>query len=169
MPVPVLEKACASCLRGVTFRAVSKPLVIHNDGPKIVSTNFWTELDRGKFLVSVNAQCFRVLTPRRKESAIGKMVTGREVIVSRGPWPQEGFTDAVEFMFTGGSASPYALYLDAESFDVLPSGADEARTDLECVVYRGDAQGRPAVALRRPARYRRVPQLPCLRPWEEMS
>jgi hypothetical protein len=58
-----------------------------NDGPKIVESNFWTLPDHGKFLVSVNAGAFRILLPDSLSEYLSEMATAREMVISRGRWP----------------------------------------------------------------------------------
>jgi hypothetical protein len=144
---------------------MSTLLIIENNGPDLIRTNFWKDLDRGKFLVSINARAFRILTPKSEESAVPEMQTGREVIISRGPWPADGVDDAVEIIFDDRSSSPYVLHLDAKAFNVLPARSDEGRTDLQAIVYVCGAQDQPREVLRLPARYRRVPLLPWMKEW----
>jgi hypothetical protein len=143
-----------------------KTLLVENNGPELVRTNFWTDLDLGKIYVSLNARAFRVLLPRDLESALEEMWTAREVIITRGPWPEAKTKDGVELMFEDGSPAPFALHLDARAFDRLPAAQDNGRTDLQVIVYVGDRDGKPHEALRLPAKYRRAPRIPCMQPWK---
>jgi hypothetical protein len=145
---------------------MSDVLFVENNGPDLIKTNFWTNLDRGKFLVSINARAFRILIPKSEESELEEMKTGREVVISRGPWPEERLDEAVELMFEDGSSAPYALHLDAKAFEVLPAKQDEGRTDLQAIVYVCGDQGQPKEALRLPAKYRRAPKLPWMKHWK---
>jgi hypothetical protein len=136
---------------------------IQNAGPEITATNYF-ELPHaaaGKVLVSCNAGAFRVLVPDSAAGYIEEMRTGLVVIVSRGPWPAEGRDDAFELLFDDHTPSPFALHLSPESFDRLPARGDEGRSFVLSVWTRG-----PVKQLERPCRYRRVPSIPCLKPWK---
>ena len=75
-------------------------LRIENDGPLILSTNFYhTDLARrGLFYLSLNAGAFRLLVPPQHLGAVREMRTARDVVVSRGPMTLEGraLPDALE-------------------------------------------------------------------------
>ena len=76
-------------------------LVIENNGSEILSSNFW-DSETSNFFLSVNAGAARLLIPDSRIDEIGKMVTGKQVILSRGPcWPQAD-KDAIEIMFDDG-------------------------------------------------------------------
>ena len=87
------------------------------------------------------------------------METATEVLVSRGPWPEQGRNDAIEVLFDDGSQSPFALLCGMEQVDRLPLDADAGR-QLVCTVW---TEG-PRLRLTLPAYYRRVPRLPDLSP-----
>jgi hypothetical protein len=74
---------------------------IHNDGPAIVSSNYWdTEFAKaGAVFLSVNAGAFRLLLPDSQIGALADMRTAGAVIVSRGPWPDRQCDDAIEVLF----------------------------------------------------------------------
>ena len=65
-------------------------LTITNDGPRILTTNYWdTEHARGgKYYCSVNAGAIRILVPPQRAADIEEWNACRYVIVSRGPWPE---------------------------------------------------------------------------------
>jgi hypothetical protein len=90
------------------------------------------------------------------------MGTGREVIVSRGPWPEARVRDGLELLFDDGSTDPYALHLSAESADRLPLPEDVAREWIFTAWVLRD--GQPHKALERPCYYRLVPAIPDLSP-----
>jgi len=140
---------------------------ISNDGPEIIATNYWeTPLPgRGLVYVSVNARTFRILVPRGFElSDFGPV---REVIVFRGPWPDQGMLDAIEVLFDDGTVSPFALHLSPGQIDRLPGLQDSGRRDLACSVWIRGGKGQPVKALEWRAGFRVVPRIPCLKPWEE--
>ena len=139
-------------------------LEITNEGPAIVSTNYWETdfAEAGAVYLSVNAGTFRLLLPDRLNPALNNMRTAREVIISRGPWPAQRRTDAIEILFDDGSASPYVIHIGLEQIDRLPFDSDAGRSS-ECTVWtRG-----PKLELSLPARYRRSVKLPDLSPWSK--
>jgi hypothetical protein len=144
-------------------------LRVENDGPRILSTNYWgSDLERaGKLYVSLNAGAFRVLVPATMEFGVSEMATGKGVAVSRGPWPVMRLPDAFEVLWDDGTPDPFALHLSPESFDSLPAPGDVGG-EWVCTVWthpRGD--DRPRLVLKRPCRYRLSKRLPDLRPWNE--
>jgi hypothetical protein len=142
-------------------------LRIENHGPLIISTNYWELPDAraAKLLVSLNDRTFRVLVPQSLESAIPDMMTGRECLVSRGPWPAMRLPDAFEILFDDRTSDPFALHLSPGSFDIVPS--DEwIAIPVVLTVWTSPRRGRPHKALERPCWYRRCPQIPYLKPRE---
>jgi hypothetical protein len=122
-------------------------LVIDNDGPRIVSTNYFeTGLAKaGKILVSCNASAFRVLVPPSREACLADMKTALGVAVSRGTWPAIGRPEVCEVLFDDGSEGPFALHLSVESFDRLPTPANVAGA-WTCSVWTRSPDGRPHLA-----------------------
>lgn len=98
-------------------------ITISNIGKMIKETNYFdTEHARhGKYYFSVNAGCIRMLLPDVLIDQLAEMKTGKEVIISRGPWPQMGRDDGFEIMFEDYSDCPYAIHVGLESFDMLPA------------------------------------------------
>lgn len=142
---------------------------IDNHGPLITGTNFFRSdlAGAGKLYLSVNAGAFRLLVPPHLEPAVSEMATGTVAVISRGPWPAEGQADALEVMLDDGTDSPWCCHLDTRSVDRLPLDEDAGRGWVLTVWTRPRRVGsRPHKALERPAYYRRVERLPCLRPWE---
>jgi hypothetical protein len=133
-------------------------LVIENNGPEILSSNFW-DSETASFFLSVNAGAARLLIPDSRIDEIQKM-TGKLVILSRGPcWPQAD-KDAIEIMFDDGSKTPYSIQLMEEQTDHLITASMHGR-NLEF-----SAWGKNAVKIfERPARFRMVIRLPCLEAW----
>lgn len=141
---------------------------IVNNESEIVSTNYWqTEnAQRGLFYLSINAGAFRLLVPDIQEAVIAEMATAKEVIVSRGPWPSQNKHDALEFLFEDFTDTPFVLQILPEQADRLPLDSDR------------DRQGQPprwkftvwteaGKKLERPARYRLVKKIPCMKAWKE--
>jgi hypothetical protein len=143
---------------------MSDPLIISNDGPRIVETNFWeTRFDRdGLMYLSINARALRLLLPRNLEEYLADMASAKLVILSR---PRNPGKYAMEILFDDGTDSPFALHLDTPQIDRLPPPEDDGRADLECTVWTQPRRGVPHEALRRPAAYRVVPRLPWLKAW----
>ena len=73
-------------------------LFIENDGPEILSTNFWqSALARaGTFYLSTNAGAFRLLVPTQHQGSLREMRRAHTCIVSRGPWPAQRLPEALE-------------------------------------------------------------------------
>lgn len=137
-------------------------LEIKNDGAAIVSTTYWQSeyARRGYLYVSVNAGTCRVLLPPALISALPDMRTAKIVIVSRGPWPQQGLAEAFELLFDDGSDSPYALHLSPQQIDRVPPDSESGREVRVTVWTEG-----PQCVLDLPGRYRRSARIPDLSPW----
>ena len=103
--------------------------VIENAEQDIQSTNYWqTEhAARGFFYISINAGAIRLLVPDVQIHAILEMTTAREVVVSRGPWPDQGKHDGIELLFEDDSDNPYCLHLMSEQCDRLPGNKDQKK------------------------------------------
>jgi hypothetical protein len=148
---------------------MSDPLIVKNDGPLIVQSNFW-ELPKcamGKLVVSRNAGAFRILLPPVHEPALPDMAAAKLVILSRGPWRQAGLSDGVEILFDDDTSSPFALHLEIGTFDRLPIDTEEVGKLRTLTVWTQPRRGVPHKALERPARWRRVPHIPWLEPWKD--
>lgn len=141
-------------------------ITIDNHGPLLLATNFW-ESERegaGFYFLSINAGAFRLFVPRSREADLREFTTAKEVVISRGPWPEWQRPDALEVLFDDHTQSPFALNIVPEMCDRLPLDEDAGR---ECVftAWTAPRRERPHKALERPAFYRRVARLPCLKPW----
>jgi hypothetical protein len=134
-------------------------IIIKNDGAAILSSNFWDSKSESFFL-SFHAGTARLLIPDSKINEIPKMVTAKQVILSRGScWPEMD-KDAIEIMFDDGSKTPYSIQLMEEQIDsMIP--ASMHRKDLTF-----SAWGKNAVKIfELPAKFRMVMRLPCLEAW----
>ena len=140
-------------------------LQIDNHGPLVIASNFWeSEMEReGKFYLSANAGAFRLLVPRSQEAMIQEICTGREVIISRGPWPDMHREDGLEFLFEDGTECPFSLHFGIESLDRMPLDSDAGKEWIFSAWTAPRRRG-PHKALERPAWYRRVPRIPWLKP-----
>lgn len=145
-------------------------LKIENHGPLITATNYWSlPPKRGELcFVSVNAGAFRLLLRPEAREHIPDMQAAREVLISRGPWPAARLPDAIEILFEDGSTDPFALHLQIESFDRLPTDSDQGKPWTLSVWDNRTAnpRPRPRQVLERPCWYRRVSILPWLKPRE---
>lgn len=102
-------------------------ITITNNGPLIKRTNYWNSqyAKWGAIYLSLNAGAWRILVPPAQAAAmLAEMRTGKEVIFSRGPWPEQNRADALEVMFDDGSDGPFALHIGQEQWDVLPTGIE---------------------------------------------
>jgi hypothetical protein len=141
-------------------------LSIENDGQRILASNYWESemAARGLCYCSVNAGAIRVLVPLSRSDWLADMVTARYCVLSRGPWPAMGISDAVEIMWEDDSQAPFALHLTPDSFDALPAKPPEGQPWTVTVWVLHDGQPRQVVG--RPCHWRRVGKIPCLRPWK---
>jgi hypothetical protein len=146
---------------------MTSTLRITNHGPLIVASNYWdSELARaGKLFVSVNAGAIRILLPPASYGALGDMRAAKECVLSRGPWPKEGRTDAIEILFDDDSDQPFALHLTPESFSLLPAEPPAGHEWVVSVWTQKD--GKPHKALERLCHWRRVDQVPYMKTWKE--
>ena len=76
-------------------------LTIENDGPEILSSDFWdSEMAKDEYFhLSINAGAARLLIPDSRIGEVKEMEACKLVILSRGPWPQAGIKDAIEVLF----------------------------------------------------------------------
>ena len=133
---------------------------IENNGPDIRSTDYWqSEIEaEGISCVSFHAGCFRVLMARKYFADLPEMKTAGEVLVLRGPWPEQRKLDAFQFIFNDGSPNPYFILFDAKtSFERLPAPSAEGRS-CRVAVWAWAETG-PAKVLELPAQFKRVPRV----------
>lgn len=133
-----------------------------NRGQRLVSTTYWASehARRGYFFLSWNAGAARVLVPDCQKAALRDMKGAREVIISRGPWADQGGRDALELLWEDGSDNPFSIHLVAEQCDRLIPDKDQGGGLVVIALTRGGEKGRW------PARYRVVAALPCLASWQ---
>jgi len=141
-------------------------ITVSNDGPRLVETNFWNSAlnESGKYFVTCNGGAIRLLLPRQREHDVKEMKTARYVIVSRGIWLGH---EAVEFLFEDNSSSPFAIFVTENSCLLMP-GRPRKEKEWKLLIYTAtdEIDASPHLAAQFRVRWRRVGQLPCLRPWK---
>lgn len=136
-------------------------ITIENRGQAILTTDYWDtpHAHAGYLYLSWNAGAGRLLIPDRQKLLLREMKSAREVIVSRGPWPEHGNREALELLFEDDSDAPFCLHLVAEQTDRLLPDTDQGGGFVIAAWTRG------GLKQRWPGRYRCVNQLPCLQHW----
>lgn len=88
---------------------------IANDGPDIVSTNYWDSphAQRGLLYVSANAGVLRVLVPEATENLLPEMATGKRVTIEASMQDPRCW----DLVFEDGSDAPFFLAVDKRQFD----------------------------------------------------
>jgi len=135
-------------------------LKIKNDGPKILSTNYWDSEFRKIIYLSWNAGAARLLLPADFENALPDMVNAPEIIISQGPSNALGVRDAFEILFEDHSKNPYCLHMSTSQSDRIPGTTLDGREDVPFTLYTRSGQ-----VLDWMAKYRIVPEIPYLKPW----
>ena len=137
-------------------------ITIQNAGQRLVATNYWDSepAREGFFFLSWNAGAARLLVPDSQKQVVREMKTARYVIISRGPWVENGRRDALELLFEDESEAPFCLHLVAEQADRMLPEEDQGGGFVVTVWTRGGEK------LRLPGKYRQVDAIPCLEPWK---
>lgn len=139
-----------------------KPLLIfENDNQHIRSTNYFDsdQAANGFLFLSWNAGAGRLLIPDSQLPLLTEMQTGKFVVVSAGPWPEQRRTNALELMFEDHTDSPYGLTICTEQCDRLLPSKDEGGGFVIA------AWGRDGLLASWPGKFRKVKRIPCLLPW----
>ena len=143
-------------------------LKIENNGPEIISTNYWSSraANRGYVFLSINAGCFRLLVPTGKGIPIDDIRTARVVLITRGFWPEMGNRDALELLFEDYTDDPFVIDIVSEQTDRMPLDRDRDRPGQpprwQFAVYTEDGK-----IFDCPARYRKTRRLPFLKRWPD--
>jgi hypothetical protein len=144
-------------------------ITITNHGPLITATNFWESefAERGLAYLSVNAGAFRLMIPDAILQWISEMRPGAKHVVVSMLRPEKWVEGqhCVEWMVEDGSDTPWACQLDPRQVDRLPL-PDDTTSQWIASVWDGQ-RGRPHKCLERPAYFRFVTELPCLKPWTD--
>ena len=140
---------------------------ITNNGPEVISTNFWDKyfLPGKAYYVSINAEAFRLLIQKKAEFLIPQMTENvTEVIITEGEF--EGHPYSFELMFEDGSPTPFALHTGSEVFQTLPGPRYyiKERTYVFSV-WKAGPNNEPIKCLELPARLRKTKKLPYMKPW----
>jgi hypothetical protein len=88
------------------------------------------------------------------------MRSAKFVIVSSGPWVEQGRMAALELLFEDHSDSPFVLTIPLAQSDRHLPETDQGGGFYISVWSRGGQK------LRLPGRYRKVESLPCLEEWK---
>jgi hypothetical protein len=144
-------------------RREKKMFTIENKGPEIVSTNYWlTEhAQRGYVFLSANAGAIRLLVPNKAARHLPDMLSAKEVIVSRGPLPEDGRHDALEILFEDYSEQPFMIHVGTERIDRMPADSDRNRSFV-FAIWTPEGKMKEM-----PGRYRKVNRLPFGEPWRK--
>lgn len=136
---------------------------IQNRGQALVSTNYWDtpHAQAGYCYLSWNAGAARLLIPDNQKVIIREMKGATEVIVSRGPWRDQGERMGIELLWEDGSDAPFCLHLVEEQCDRVIPSSDQGGGFPVIIWTRGGEKGRW------PDRYRIVTEIPWLKPWNE--
>ena len=152
------------------MKTMNQIIEIQNNGPELISTNYWQSkhAQKGYVYLTVNAGCFRLLVPVNKQLSIDDMITGKIVLITRGPWPDMKKKDALELLFEDYTDSPYILQIASSQVDRMPEDSDQDRKGEKprwmFAIYT-EADGK---IFEVPARYRRAKKLPYMKEWSEI-
>ncbi len=138
-------------------------LTILNAGQAIKKTNYFDSAHAraGMCYLSWNAGAGRVLLPDSLLPDIQEMRSAKYVVVSRGPWTDQGGREAIELLFEDGSDDPFCLHLVIEQTDRRIPETDQGGGFVITICTRAGEQ------LRFAGKYRVVEEIPCLLPWSE--
>jgi hypothetical protein len=138
-------------------------ITVENDGQEIVSTNYWqTEnATRGYCYITTNAGAIRLLLPSVRKVWLDDMRTAKEVVISRGPWPDAGKQDAVEILFDDHTENPFAINTSIEQWERIPPDNEQGWKGVFHVYI--EISPIPILAFDR-VFYRRVRKIPWLKP-----
>ena len=137
-------------------------MLIGNKNQAIIQTDYWdSELARaGLVFLSWNAGAGRLMIPDPMKGMLREIRKAREVIVSRGPWHEQGGREALELMWEDDSDAPYCVHVGIEQTDRLLPDTDQGGGFVITAWTRGGLKGRW------PGRYRKVDRIPCAKAWE---
>lgn len=136
-------------------------IIIENNGPEIVKTNFWeTEWnERGRFYLSVNAGTFRLLVPDAHFHWYPEIQNTKEVVITQGI-DRIQKKEMVEILFDDHTNYPIVLCLAKAQTDRVGTSKHEGYPFL---VY---LEGCFLVS-RFTCYWRQAKTLPYLKPWKQ--
>jgi len=88
---------------------------IENDGPSLVSTNYWStpHAQRGLLYLSGNAGALRLLVPVASGDYLAEMRTGKSVTIE----PSIREPQCIDIVFEDGTDTPFSVSLDRRQCD----------------------------------------------------
>jgi hypothetical protein len=149
------------------------PILITQDGPTIEWTNYWESRQQAIGVMYCapwrvdepppKQGVLRMFLPRSMKSSLGIMRKAPHAVLSRGPYADMCAPDAVEVMFEVDRRAPWVIIMGPCHFlgGVIP---DESGREWKLAVWT-EKDGKPYLSLERACYWRRVPSLPCARPW----
>jgi hypothetical protein len=131
-----------------------------NAGKKLKSTNYWDSehAKKGALFFSINAGCIRMLIPDNMHHIISEIKTGKKIIISRGPWPDQNREDGFEILFDDYTEAPFTLHVGVEQWAMLPAKSNK---------WEFAAWTREGMVLEKRCYYRTVDHIPYGKPWGE--
>lgn len=136
-----------------------------NDGADIVmsQTTFWESLfaHMGGSFLTWNDGVARLLIPNSWSHFVDHMCAADFVVISRGPYPHENWTDCFEILFDDGTETPAHMFISVRATHMMPCEADMPR-EFPLTVWTHE--GKLASFS---GRFRRTKQLPLLTPWTD--
>lgn len=146
-------------------------LIIQNDGPDIISSNFWeTEIaEKGFLYASINSGAIRLLVPQRHIGLLPEMRrNAQHAIVSFCNKPT-GEQFSLEILIEDKSSDPFVIHLHEHQYDRRPLPEDIGKKYTLTVwthnSYEPNTQPHKRITL--PAYLQIVPHLPWLQPIEK--
>lgn len=132
-------------------------MVITNNGAEIAETNYFsTEHAReGILFFSVNGGCIRLLIPDNQLDIVPDIMTGQEIIITKG---RLNGKDGIEIMFEDFTDNPFAVTVSVDQWDMIPEVDDRwkfAAYTRYGIVFQCDR-----------CMVRVSDSLPCLKAWE---
>ncbi len=144
-------------------------MYITNNDKDITSTDYWTSPagKLGRFFLSFNAGACRILYPNLPAEDLKAMKLAEEIIISIGVSPDLGDRLAYEILFDDTGINPYSMHTTTEAADRILGQEDHGKS-LEISIWTEKIKGgsrKTCCIFRRKAKFRVVPEIPCLEPW----
>jgi len=100
-----------------------------------------------------------MLVPDKQYALIPEFKTGKKIIISRGPWPDQGREDGFEILFDDYSNNPYCIHVGVDQWDMVPKKYS-AGSKWEFAVWT-----RQRNIMQKKCYYRIVDKIPYMKPW----